>query len=194
MKDFELINAIEKDDNDAFKLLFNRYYTPLINYIQTHTRDKDLSKDLVQQTFITLWNQRYGLNISKSVKGYLYTLTYRIYVEHYRNSKRKNIFLEELKEEAIRESIFEDKEFNENRIEKLKSIVNTLPPRCKEILQLNKMKGLKYQEIAEKLNISQKTVEAQMRIAFQKIRKGFESDKMFLFFVRNLYGKLKFSK
>ncbi|MDO5978371.1 RNA polymerase sigma factor [Flavivirga spongiicola] len=194
MGDFELINAIEKDDNNAFKLLFNKYYIPLINYIQVHARDKDLSKDVVQQTFIVLWKQRYELNISKSVKGYLHTLAYRIYVDHYRNLKRKNIFLEELKERKLRESIFEDKEKRESHLLKLRTLIDALPPKCKEILQLNKMNGLKYEEIAEQLGISKKTVEAQMRIAFQKIRKGFKDDNLILFVIRSLNGILKLQK
>lgn len=58
MDDFKLIKAIKKGDNGAFKLLFNKYYIPLINYIQGHTKDRDLSKDIVQQTFITFRKQR----------------------------------------------------------------------------------------------------------------------------------------
>jgi len=69
----------------------------------------------------------------------------------------------------------------EKRLEKLKAIIETLPEKCKEILLLNKMDGLKYREIAIKLNISIKTVEAQMRIAFQKIREGFKDNPLILF-------------
>ncbi|WP_375141560.1 sigma-70 family RNA polymerase sigma factor [Aestuariibaculum sp. M13] len=58
--------------------------------------------------------------------------------------------------------------------------MNTLPPKCKEILELNKLRGLNYKEIAEKLNISEKTVENQMSVAYKKIRKGFENDRLFL--------------
>jgi DNA-directed RNA polymerase specialized sigma24 family protein len=55
-------------------------------------------------------------------------------------------------------------------------LVNVLPKHCKEIILLSKEGGLKNREIAEKLRISIKTVEAQMRIAVKKIREGFEGD------------------
>ena len=74
----------------------------------------------------------------------------------------------------------------DNRIKRLKAIIETLPPKCKEILLLNKISGLKYKEISEHLHISQKTVETQMRVAYIKIRKGFDDDKLIMFFINDL--------
>ncbi|WP_282135765.1 RNA polymerase sigma factor [Seonamhaeicola maritimus] len=187
MQDLELIKAIQEDDRSAFKILFKKYYGMLVNYVTTFTGRKPAAEDIVQQLFVTLWVKRHGLNITKSVKGYLYTVAHRAYVDHYRSSKRKNAFFDELKEKAIRDSIQENKETAERRIQKLKEIVETLPPKCREVLELNKLSGLKYQEIAEHLDVSIKTVESQMRIAFQKIREGFENDPTILIFISKLF-------
>ena len=70
------------------------------------------------------------------------------------------------------------------RTKKLIEIIEELPPKCKEILLLNKREGKKYHEIAEQLQISIKTVESQMRIAYKKIREGFSKAPLFLFFNR----------
>lgn len=82
--------------------------------------------------------------------------------------------LDVLKRHALEVRLHEGEDATARRIEKLKKIIEILPDGCREILTLNKMEGLKYREIAEKLNISVKTVESQMRIAYRKIREGFE--------------------
>ena len=186
MNDSILIEAIRQDDNAAFEELFNRYYKPLVAYITTFTNDFELSEDIVQQTFITIWTQRKKLPLLKSIKNYLHTVSYHAFVDHYKKSKRDDAFFDDLKEKALRDSIEEDSELIEKRILKLIQIVESLPPRCREILKLNKIEGLKYAEIAKKLDLSVKTVESQMRIAFQKIREGFEDDPSFLILLINL--------
>ncbi|GAA3642870.1 RNA polymerase sigma factor [Flavivirga jejuensis] len=184
MQDLKLINAIKHDDENAFEVLFKKYYANLVNYINVYTYHKSTSEDIVQQLFITLWTKRKELNITKSVKGYLYTVAQRDYLDYYRSLKRKDTFFDELKEIAVRNSIDEDEDIVNRKIKRLKEIIDTLPPKCKEILELNKLSGLKYQEIAKHLGISVKTVESQMRIAYQRIREGFENDLSILFFLK----------
>ncbi len=176
MTDLTLIQEIKENNKKSFEILFQRYYHSLVAYITTFTKDPDLSEDIVQQTFIKIWTRRAELNIKTTIKSYLYTATYNCFVDHYRKTKSLDLFFEEFQEQALRNAIDEDKELTEKKILKLKEILETLPPKCREILELNKIGGLKYREIAEQLDISQKTVEAQIRIAFQKIRQGFEND------------------
>ena len=191
MEDLKIVRAIKKGDSNAFKELFKKYYDALVNYVRTYANDLQVAEDITQQVFITLWTERNSLQIDKSVKGYLYTTSYRAYIDYYRKTKRRDAFIDELKEKTLRDSILEDKEITENRINRLKSIINTLPPKCKEVVELHKLRGLKYQEIAERLNISKKTVESQMRIAYAKIREGFEKDNIIMFFVRRFFPKYK---
>ena len=192
MDDLQLIAAIQNNDRASFEVLFNKYYKSLVGYVMTFAHDKDLSEDIVQQTFVIIWTKRHKFSITKSPKSYLYAVAYNTYIDHCRKMKSQQTFFDDLREQALRNSIFEDRELLETRLNKLKSIVETLPPRCREILELNKINGLKYREIAAKLKISQKTVEAQMRIAYQKIRQGFENDKLFLFFLGHIRSKFEF--
>lgn len=190
MSDLLLIHAIQRNDRKAFEVLFNKYYKSLVAYITTFTKNSHLSEDIVQQAFIIIWTKRDSLKITKSPKSYLYSVVYNSYVDYYRKMKRRDVFFDDLREEALRNTIEEDNEVLEKKILKLKSIVDALPSKCKEILELNKLNGLKYREIAKKLDISQKTVEAQMGIAFKKIRKGFENDKLFFMLIRGLKNTL----
>ncbi|MDO5973788.1 RNA polymerase sigma factor [Flavivirga jejuensis] len=174
---------IKKGNRKAFKILFERYYKKLLDYSVTYTHDLHETEDIVQQTFIILWKNRLKINTEKSIKSYLYRITYNTYIDIYRKQKKRDAFFNELKEQALRERIAEDPEALEKRIIKLKNIIETLPEQCKQILYMNKFQGLKYKEISEQLDISVKTVESHMYTAYKKIRKAFNEDNLFLLFI-----------
>lgn len=183
LDDSILAGNIKKNDEKAFKILFDRYYKKLLDYAFTFTGDLQEAEDIVQQTFITLWTNRKKIDAQKSIKSYLYRITYNTYIDTYRKQKHKESFFDEIKERALRDRINDDDEIIEQRILKLKVVIDSLPDKCKEVLQMNKFQGLKYKEIADQLNISVKTVEAHMNTAFKKIRIAFKGDDFFLFFL-----------
>lgn len=188
-EDLELIHKIVNDDRVAFDILFKKYYKPLVYYIKSFSQDSYVSEDVVQQVFMDLWMNRNDLKVNKSVKGYLYWVSYTKYIDLYRKIKHREHLLDDFKEKALRDSIVEDNEQLNNRIKKLKELIDNLPPTCKNVLELNKLYGLKYDEIAKRLNISKKTVESHMSTAFKKIRKGFDNDKLIMFFTHNLFPR-----
>ncbi|SRR5690606_3450705 len=173
MDDFLLADAISQGDQGAFRIFFERHFGPLQAYIFTLTGEKTMAEDIVQHAFFRIWEKRNDLKANQSPKNYLYTIAYHYYIDQYRKNKLRHDFILQLKRQALADRLREDEEQREVRVEKLRQIIAQLPDRCREILILNKMEGLKYREIAEKLSISEKTVESQMRIAFQKIREQF---------------------
>lgn len=183
LDDSILAGNIKKNDEKAFKTLFDRYYKKLLDYAFTFTGDLQEAEDIVQQTFITLWTNRKKIDAKKSIKSYLYRITHNNYIDTYRKQKHKESFFDEIKERALRDRVNDDDEIIEQRILKLKVVIDSLPDKCKEVLQMNKFQGLKYKEIADQLNISVKTVEAHMNNAFKKIRIAFKGDDFFLFFL-----------
>ncbi|WP_185967802.1 RNA polymerase sigma factor [Formosa sediminum] len=189
INDSLLAIEIKKSDKKAFRILFERYYKNLLDYTITYTYDLQEAEDIVQQTFITLWNNRLNINSEKSIKSYLYRIAYNTYIDIYRKQKKRNAFFNELKEQALRDRITPDHEALDIRINKLKNVIETLPEKCKEILYLNKFEGLKYKEISEQLNISVKTVESHMYKAFKIIRKNFSEDDLFLCIVYKNFFK-----
>ncbi|MEZ4969634.1 MAG: RNA polymerase sigma-70 factor [Flavobacteriaceae bacterium] len=174
MEDWDLITKISGDDQEAFDVLYKKYYRLLVNYIRSYTHSLEQAEDIVQQVFINLWLERRELKISNTVKSYLYWVSYTEYLDSYRKIKRRSDILDELKLSALKHVISEDQFYTELKIKRLKELIETLPPASKEVLKLNKFQGLKYSEIADKLNISIKTVESHMRTAFKHIRKGFK--------------------
>ena len=120
MNNKELVAAIQQGDSDAFKFLFNQYYGPLVSYITTFTQNRQQSEDIVQHSYITLWQKRDRLLKGTSPKNYLYTIAYNHYIDLYRKTVRKNNFLMELQMENLRNRIEEGYEVLDKRIAKLK--------------------------------------------------------------------------
>jgi RNA polymerase sigma-70 factor (ECF subfamily) len=171
----------DHEKEQKFKLVYERLFGPVLAYTKTLTNNHDQAKDIVQNCFITLWQKRPDLIESKSLKSFLYTTAYNSFIDLYRKDQRKNQILDELKYSMAKENLSEVDSNEDVKIKKLKKVINQLPPKCREILLLNKRDGLKYKEIAVIKNISEKTVESQMRIAFAKIREAFDYNDSFLF-------------
>lgn len=171
-KNINLLNdSLKKGDKRAYQILFDKYYVRLVSYINTYTKNQDSSKDIVQESFIKLWNNRATIEADASVVSFLHKIAYNIFVDKYRKQKRNQSLLDALSYEAINESIESEEEVAKTKkIEMVKRSIDELPPRCQEIFKMSKYEGLKYVEIAEALNLSIKTVEAQMGKAFSYIR------------------------
>ncbi|RAV29462.1 RNA polymerase sigma factor [Sinomicrobium soli] len=181
MDDIALAKAIHRGDEPAFQQFFKRYYQRLLAYVTSFTHHQEQSEDIAQQAFLTLWTQRHKLDTERSPKGYLYMIAHNIYIDEQRQLKRRDTFFDELKQRALQERIKDDEDLIEQRMQRLKELVEHLPPKCRRILQMNKLEGLKQKEIAQRMDISVRTVETQIRIALLKIREGFEDDEFLLF-------------
>ncbi|MEG3659928.1 sigma-70 family RNA polymerase sigma factor [Arenibacter palladensis] len=169
----------QKEEN--FKLVFEQLYGPVLAYTKTLTNSHDKAKDIVQNCFIILWQKRPDLIESPTLKRFLFTTAYNSFVDLYRKDQRKNTILDDIKYSMAYEHTNEENGNVEIKIKKLKMVIQQLPPKCQQILLLNKRDGLKYKEIALRLDISVKTVESQMRIAFKKIRETFKADEIMFF-------------
>lgn len=133
-------------------------------------KDTELAKDLAQQSFVKLWIKRTAIPEQVPLKKYLFGIAKNHFVDQHRAMKRENRVLESLKTEALAQYHNQQSEHDTRREELLKRAIDDLPPKCREILLLCKVEGLAYKQVALKLNISVKTVESQIRIAYTKIR------------------------
>lgn len=172
-KNTNLLNiSLIKGDARAYQTIFDLYYSRLFSYVNTYTKNENNAKDIVQETFIKLWNNREKIDKKSSILAYLHKIAYNIFIDNYRKGKRQQSLLDSLSYQANINSIENnDIEITQKKIEIVKKSIKELPPRCQEVFILSKYEGLKYTEIAETLNISVKTVEAQMGKAFSYIRK-----------------------
>ncbi|TYB78169.1 RNA polymerase sigma-70 factor [Bizionia saleffrena] len=185
MDDKSLITQIRKGNTLAFKQLFDKHYRPLCVYAINFTNSKDTAEEIVQIVFVDFWNKRDIINVHTSLKSYLYKMAYHQFLMSLRKKNKETTVLEELKYKLLQDNNSPTAQELEHKYTRLQSIINDLPERCQDVLKL-KMEGLKYKEIAETLNLSVKTVESQMRIAFIKIRDAYKDDfVLFLTFIDN---------
>ncbi|WBL26570.1 RNA polymerase sigma factor [Zunongwangia sp. HGR-M22] len=176
MTNTELNNLWKKGDEESFTVLFNELYQPLVAYLLQYTDKPADAEDIAQSTFIKLWEKRSHINLTISIKSYLYTSAYNSYVDNFRKEKKNKSYLEDLKHQALQSLVDEPEEEFQKKIKLIQKTVEGLPDRCRTIFKLHKEKGRSYKEIADKLEISVKTVEAQMSIALKRIRKEFKEE------------------
>ena len=168
-------------DRIAFRDLFEHYFNPLVNFVYTkYVKDYDLAKDIVQSTFGKIWEKRDSIEISLSVKSYLFQAAKNKALDHIRSSKEKFMELQD---------DFRDYDLIEEQIDKdatsfmiREQIVETLQemkPKMKAIFELNKFRGFSYGEIADDMDISKRTVESNMAKAFAILREKLKSSEVF---------------
>lgn len=153
---------------EVFEKIFSTYAKDLKRYIFFKTQDKDLAEDILQETFIKLWDNCNGVTFSK-VKSYLYTVATNIFLNHVKHNKVKKTY----QRNNIRNSTNETPEFimiEKEFLEKIETTISSLHPLQREVFLLNRIEKKKYREIAVMLEISVKAVEKRMHLALIEIR------------------------
>ncbi|MGS2763033.1 RNA polymerase sigma factor [Sinomicrobium sp. M5D2P9] len=173
----ELITALKSGNGDAFKFIFEALYDDLVRYVFSLCNDRAKAEDIVQGTFVKIWEQHQSLAINSSVKSYLFRSCHNRFINSLRGDKNTVSLSDNMYLENFLEDKSDLKEASRN-YEILQKAIEDLPPKCKEIFTLHKFNGLKYREIAEKLDISIKTVENQVSKAYQRLREVFFDDKI----------------
>jgi RNA polymerase sigma-70 factor, ECF subfamily len=169
--DEQLFTMIKQGEEKGLEILFRKYYTLLCNKIFSITQDKDISEDIIQQLFIKVWESREKIEIQSSVIAYLSTSGRNMALNWLKSNQRKNNNENSLagitnEEDHSSQVILEGKELQLL----IHQAIDNLPEKRKEIFKLSRFEMLTYKEIAERLDISVKTVEAQMGKALSTLR------------------------
>ncbi|MEN8115644.1 MAG: RNA polymerase sigma-70 factor [Bacteroidota bacterium] len=177
-----LVDKLKTGDEKAFEQLFHKYYSHLCLFASKIIEDEIAAEEIVQDFFVKLWEKRDYLSIDTSVKNYFFRSVKNHCLNHIKHNNIKTRHAQQVIAEA------EKNHFNDNFIEvdlakKLEESIQALPEKRREIFRLSREEGLKYREIAEKLNISIKTVEAQMGLAIKTLREKLKRYNTFLFFL-----------
>jgi len=171
--DSEIIRRIRMGDKKEFETLFRTSYNSLVRYAQTILKDYDTSEEIVQELFFRLWQDKEKLKVESSLKGYLFRSVHNRclhYIEHQKVVDRHAGEIASVTSE-ISEPVTEAIYYSELQA-KVTKVLERLPERCGEIFRMSRFDGLKYNEIAEKLSVSLKTVEANMGRALKEFRKA----------------------
>lgn len=167
----QLIITLKAGDINAFEMLFRTYYQPLCNYAYTFVQDRDEAEEIVQNTFLNVWEKRDNLSIHTGVKPYLYAMVRNacLNVIKHEKVKQQHIAIELVAGEKSADSVTRTVVAAELET-RISQAMNKLPEQCRLVFKLSRFEELKYAEIAEQLNISVKTVENQMGKALKIMR------------------------
>ena len=171
-----LFEKMQRGDTSALEYFFREYTDVLYYRALGFVKDNLAAEDIVHEVFIRFWQLRKNLKITDSVPGYLCkAVDHRChnYLEHL---KVKHRYEESQKWEEVMEEVSEDEEELDIMRERLKVFVDSLPEKCREIFVLACIEGLKYREVAERLDVSVNTVKTQLKSAYSKLRTEFNEN------------------
>jgi RNA polymerase sigma-70 factor (ECF subfamily) len=162
---------LKTGDITAFEMLFRTYYQPLCNYAYTFVQDRDDAEEIVQSTFLSVWEKRENLEIRTAVKPYLYAMVRNacLNVLKHEKIKQQHAAIELAVAEKSVESVTRTVMASELET-RIYEAMEKLPQQCRLIFKLSRFEELKYSEIAEQLDLSVKTVENQMGKALKIMR------------------------
>ncbi|RAJ88062.1 RNA polymerase sigma-70 factor (ECF subfamily) [Chitinophaga dinghuensis] len=172
--DLELISMLKRGDVHAFDMLYSRHWSGMYQAAFYLLRDQNACMDIVQDIFAWLWEKRDQLEI-QAVPSYLRAAVRFKVANYIRSGKIREGFYTELAGITM-PSIPGPQDFLELNDLKIviQEVINSLPPKCREIFLLSRDGQLTNQQIADLLQISVKTVEAQKTIALKRIRSAVE--------------------
>ncbi len=171
LTDNQLVDYIKSGDQLAFAEIYERYWGLMFHHVLKMTGDKDETKDLVQELFTNLWLNVEQIEPETNIAAYLYVSARNKVINLIRHDKVKNNYLSSLSNFAnyYQSSILEQLSAKDLSIAIEREIQN-LPCKMREIFELSRKKYRTHKEIAEELQISDKTVKKQINNAIKILR------------------------
>jgi len=156
-------------DQQAFKKLFDSYYDAIKNYLFYKSGDAALAEDIAQEVFLIVWERRKGL-IEQKAKSLLYTIATNQFLNHVKHQK----VVLKFQQRPFSSTSIETPQFLMEKDEfqvQLEQAISALPENIRIVFLMNRIDKLTYREIAERLALSEKTIEKRMTKALRALRK-----------------------
>lgn len=176
----KILERLKEGDSNAFESVFKFWYESLVHFADEYISDLESARNIVQNIFMRLWEKHELVDPDSNLKSYLYMATRNACLSHIRHLRVENTYFKnslrnhedlQLNYEALDELNLEKIDFS--RLEKLiQDTIDSLPERCREVFLMSRYEEMKNKEIAEKLNISVKAVEANITRAINKLREN----------------------
>lgn len=172
LSDEKLIERLQFNDHQAFEILYSRYWEQLYVSALKVVNDNEKAQDVVQDIFIDIWAKRHHLNVDK-VSSFLFSAVKYKSLMQLRSAKLSATYLELLDRVVDENTVDNQMAFNELN-ETLESSIAELPERCRQVFTMSRYEHLSHPEIAKKLDVSVRTVEAHIHNALKHIRVSIE--------------------
>jgi RNA polymerase sigma-70 factor (ECF subfamily) len=171
LSDTATIQLLTAGNEAEFEQVFKTHYKALHSYACTILKDEMAAEEIVQQIFLKIWERKQQLSIQSSIRAYLYRAVYNDCLNVLKHEKVKKAyqtytthFMKNETDHASTKILLGDLE------DKFRKAMNELPEQCRTIFQMSRFEELNYQQIADKLGLSIKTIENQMGKALKLMR------------------------
>lgn len=173
LDDSFLLRAIQKGDKASFDTLFRRYYPVLCGYCMRFIETEE-AKEVVQELMLWLWENRETINIGPSPQQYLFTAAYHRAMNRVQSNEIKQAVYAIYHERTT--ALLEDMDIcSINELSKrIRKAVSDLPPSYRQVFIMHRFQEMSYNKIAEKLNISPKTVEYRISQSMRILKEKFK--------------------
>ncbi|SHF91633.1 RNA polymerase sigma-70 factor, ECF subfamily [Mariniphaga anaerophila] len=167
------INSIERETSgrlhNTFDLLYKKYYAELSYFVTSILRSGEQAEDVVQEIFLTIWLKGDMGFLKGSIKNYLYSSARNRSIDFLKHQKVREKYMN-YSFEIVSNATPENWVYKGEIDDILKESLHCMSPRCREVFELSRIKGMKNQEIAEGLGLSRRTVEHHISSALKSIR------------------------
>ncbi len=175
LKDQYGLMRLREGDLEAFEALFHRFHPGMCSYAESLTHKSEVAEEIVQDIFYNLWKNRKEFRLNNSWQSYLYRAVFNNSMMYLRKMKRESALNENW---AVNIPSAEPNPADGYDLQEINGVImktlEELPERTREIFSMNRFEGMKYKEIAKKLSVSVKTVEANMGKALKALRISLE--------------------
>lgn len=167
-----LLIELKQGNSVAFRKIYELYWSDLYQYAYNIIRNKEISKEILQETFLSLWNKRHELQITFSLPAYLFTAVKYQILNHIQSLKVRTDYAASFAAfyQSAADNSNEENIYFADLKKHVESEVSKLPERCRQIFQLSRNEHQSIQSISDLLNLSHKTVENQLTKALKHLR------------------------
>jgi len=163
-----------KMDKSLLEDLFRSHFAELSRYAFTFLKDQDGAEDMVQQLFFNLWNKREEIEITANMRAYLFRSVHNLSLNKLKSKNHRTMYQSFEGVELVENQDASQPMLTAEMETAIEAAISTLPEKCAEVFRMSRFEHLKYQEIADRLQISVKTVENQMGKALRVLREALQ--------------------
>ncbi len=166
--ELQLIRKMAEGDMNSFDAIYWKYYKAVHGNILKLVQDNASAEDILQDVFLSLWENREKIDVARSLAGWLFVTSYNRSMTFLKKRLREKVLSNVVEQDAVEMTIGQS--LTDIRLNELEKAVSKLSPQKQKVFYMCKLKGLSYAETADKLKISRHTVKEYLAAAFQSIK------------------------